>query len=91
MRCVMLLTLTFVSVFAGSSATFAQRGDAAYCAALVDLATRYLVGDTARGRNVPDLDTELAINDCQKGNTAAGIAVLERKLRAAGFTLPSRS
>jgi hypothetical protein len=40
---------------------------------------------------VPDLNTTMAITDCQKGNTAAGIPVLEKKLRDARFTLPKRS
>jgi hypothetical protein len=70
--------------------TLAQSNDAAYCTALGDLARRYL-GNTADGRNVPDTATSLAIIDCQKGNTAAGIPVLEKKLRDARFTLPKRS
>ena len=31
-----------------------------------------------------------AIADCNKGNTAAGIPVLEKKLRTNGLTLPKR-
>ena len=42
------------------------------------------------GRLTPDLSTLGAINDCNKGNTATGIAVLEKKLRSHGFTLPKR-
>ena len=38
----------------------------------------------------PDFATLGAIDDCNKGNTAAGIAVLEKKLRSNGFTLPKR-
>jgi hypothetical protein len=71
-------------------ASSAQSADAAYCAELGALAVRYISGDTAQGRGVPDLQTRAAINDCNKGNTAAGIAVLERKLRSNGFTLPKR-
>lgn len=63
--------------------------DATYCAKLADLALRYL-GQYARGNAMPDLDTAAAIEQCQKGNTAAGIPTLERKLRANGFTLPQR-
>jgi hypothetical protein len=77
-------------LLASSVPAFAQSGDAAYCTALSDLARRYL-GNTADGRNVPDADTNLAIINCQKGNTAAGIPVLEKKLRDARFTLPKRS
>jgi hypothetical protein len=84
------LTLSIFLLLASSGPVFAQSNDAAYCTALGDLARRYL-GGTADGRNVPDADTNLAISDCQKGNTAAGIPVLEKKLRAARFTLPKRS
>src|SRR5207245_6774692 len=67
-----------------------QADDAAYCSALAGLARRYL-GQQGEGKNSPDLDTAVAIDQCQRGNTAAGIPVLERKLRNGGFTLPKRS
>jgi hypothetical protein len=38
----------------------------------------------------PDFATLEAIDDCDKGNTAAGIKVLEQKLRSNGFILPKR-
>lgn len=69
----------------------AQSNDAAYCAELAALARRYIVESSGEGRGSPGLDTQTAINDCAKGNTAAGIPVLERKLRSNGFTLPKRS
>ena len=84
------LVLSLVLLVASPVAAFAQADDAAYCAALADLARRYL-GNTAEGRNVPDLNTSAAILDCQKGNFAAGIPVLEKKLRDGRFTLPKRS
>jgi hypothetical protein len=68
----------------------AQSDDAAYCAQLSSLALRYLTGGTVDGRGVPSLDTSAAVNDCRNGNTAAGIPVLEKKLRSNGFTLPKR-
>jgi hypothetical protein len=68
----------------------AQSDDAAYCAKLGDLARRYTGSSGAEGRLAPDLSTLGAIDDCNKGNTAAGIAVLEKKLRSHGFTLPKR-
>ena len=71
--------------------TFAQSDDTAYCAQLGTLARRYVVGGTDLGRGMPDLETAAAIDDCSKGNTAAGIKVLEKKLRDNGFTLPKRS
>jgi hypothetical protein len=68
----------------------AQSVDAAYCAALTALANRYLVSSTGQGEGAPDLETRAASNDCAQGNFAAGIPVLERKLRSNGFTLPKR-
>ena len=68
----------------------AQSDDAAYCAQLGNLALRYTGSAGGNGGLRPDFDTLGAINDCNKGNTAAGIAVLERKLRSNGFTLPKR-
>ena len=68
----------------------AQRDDAAYCAELGNLALRYTGSAGAEGRLAPDHSTLGAIQDCNKGNTAAGIAVLEKKLRSHGFTLPKR-
>lgn len=68
----------------------AQGDGAVYCAKLGDLARRYTGSAGADGRLSPGLATLMAIEDCNKGNTAAGIAVLEKKLRSQGFTLPAR-
>jgi hypothetical protein len=64
--------------------------DMAYCAELSALYRRYL-GNTGEGRTFPDVTAANAISDCERGNTAAGIPVLEKKLRDARFTLPKRS
>ena len=63
--------------------------DREYCDALVTTYYRFLGQSSARVP-FPDVAAGNAIADCQKGNTAAGIPVLERKLRNAGFTLPVR-
>lgn len=68
----------------------AQSDDADYCAKLGQLALRYTGSAGGEGRLSPDLSTLGAISDCNKGNTAAGIAVLEKNLRSQGFTLPKR-
>lgn len=81
----LLLVCTFPAIPA-----MAQKDDAAYCAELGNLARRYTGSSGAEGRLSPDLSTLGAIDDCNKGNTAAGIAVLEKKLRSHGFTLPKR-
>jgi hypothetical protein len=69
----------------------ARADDASYCAALGDLAWRYIAAGAIDGASKPDLEAKAAIADCDKGNLAAGIAVLERKLRDNGITLPKRS
>ncbi len=63
--------------------------DASYCASLSELAFQYL-GKYSRGLARPDVDVAVAADQCQRGNYADGIPVLERKLRANGFTLPQR-
>jgi hypothetical protein len=68
----------------------AQTSDAAYCAELTALYRRYL-GNTGEGRQFPDVTASVAMDECQRGNTAAGIPVLEKKLRDARFTLPKRA
>ena len=67
----------------------AQADDMAYCAQLSDLYRRYLgnVGE----RVFPDVSASVAMDQCARGNTAAGIPVLEKKLRDARFTLPKRN
>lgn len=66
------------------------KDDTTYCAELSALYRRYL-GNTGEGRTFPDVSAANAISDCERGNTAAGIPVLEKKLRDARFTLPKRS
>lgn len=67
----------------------AQSDDAAYCRTLGELTTRYL-GKRIDGASKPDVETLIAIDRCQKGDTAAGILILEGKLRDGGFVLPAR-
>jgi hypothetical protein len=68
-----------------STATEAQGSDKAYCTELIALFRKYV--QNAQGRKV-DVDALTAIDDCQKGNTAAGIPVLEQRLTRSGFSLP---
>lgn len=86
----MLRTLTLLACTGLATPAIAQSDEAAYCAQLGNLARRYTGGAGAEGGLAADLSTLGAISDCNKGNTAAGIAVLERKLRSQGFTLPRR-
>ena len=58
--------------------------DAAYCKALADAWRK--TNSQSMGAEVPE-----AINQCNKGNTAAGIPVLEKALKDAKMALPPRS
>jgi len=70
--------------------TMAQSDDAAYCKKLGEYATRYLGDPGGNGGTRPDFDIIDGIDKCNKGNTAAGIAILEKKIRSKGFTPPPR-
>ena len=63
--------------------------DAAYCAKLGELVTKY-IGKQINGQNRPDSESLVAMDRCDHGDTAAGIPILERKLKNGGFTLPPR-
>ena len=82
-----LLPLLLVLAFAAPQAAFAD--EASYCAELSALYRRYL-GNTGQ-RVFPDATAAVAMDQCDKGNYAAGIPPLEKKLRDARFTLPRRS
>jgi hypothetical protein len=73
-----------------SSPASAWADDMKYCAELSALYRRYL-GNSAEGKQFPDVTVANAISDCEKGNTAAGIPVLEKRLRDGRFTLPKRT
>lgn len=71
--------------------TRAQASDAAYCVELGELVRRYAGSPGANGETRPNFAAIEAIENCRKGNTAAGIKVLEQILRSNGFTLPRRT
>lgn len=67
---------------------------AAYCTKLTDTYSEYVasigayLGGNATGGAQPDIDARVAIAQCQDGNTAAGIPVLERELRTYKVAVP---
>ena len=71
--------------------TWAQANDTAYCVELGELVRRYAGSPGANGDTRPNFAIIEAIENCRKGNTAAGIKVLEQILRSNGFTLPKRT
>lgn len=60
---------------------------AAYCTKLTTVYSEYVagisssMGGVGRGGGQSDIDARVAIAQCQDGNTAAGIPVLQRELR----------
>jgi hypothetical protein len=87
MRRYLLLLVPLVAFSAGPG--MAQTTDAAYCARLVELVTKY-VGKQINGQNRPDSESLVAIDRCDHGDTATGIPILEKKLLDGRFTLPPR-
>ena len=84
--------LTFLVLLSAllTGQAMAQSDDAAYCKKLGDYATRYLGDPGGNGGTRPDFDIMEGIGKCNKGDTAAGIAILEKKIRSKGFTPPAR-
>jgi hypothetical protein len=67
--------------------------DRAYCAALSEKYIRYVGYGTETSRlyqSRAPLDAQVAVTQCQRGETAAAIPVLERQLISAGVALPPR-
>jgi len=86
-----MLSIVTAAVILSPVVVSAQTGDAAYCRALGDKYQTY-VSNMQSGRSpMPESpDVGIAIDQCSKGNTAAGIPVLEQKLRNARVDLPPR-
>ena len=67
---------------------------AAYCSTLAQNYGEYVgtyggyLGGDSQGGEAADLDARVAIANCQDGNYAAGIPVLQQKLRDAKVTVP---
>lgn len=74
-----------------AGAALAQTGpsDLAYCENLYATWDRYL-SPRGESRSTSGVDAIAAVDQCRRGNTAAGIPVLEKKLRDGLFTLPRR-
>ncbi len=67
----------------------ANTADLAYCGKLASLYERYGSAQDRRGEDFDSGVTE-AINQCHSGNTVAGIATLERRLKDQDISLPPR-
>ena len=68
---------------------------AAYCTRLATTYAEYVgtvggyLGGATNGGEAADLDARVAIAQCQDGNYASGIPVLQQKLRDAKVTVPT--
>lgn len=82
---ILLAILVAALVFELPGVADAQGDDRAYCTELSSLYRRYIQNSPGRRS---DVEAVKALEDCQKGNTAAAVEVLERKLRENGFSLP---
>jgi hypothetical protein len=76
-----------------ASAQSGPSSDQAYCAALSQKYVRYVGYGTETSRHYQrsaPLAGQVAVTQCQRGETAAAIPVLERELVNAGISLPGR-
>jgi hypothetical protein len=71
----------------GSNAQSAT-SDSDYCRLVVKTLS---MGGDARGSRMVDTDTPVAIAQCQEGNRAPAIPVLEKKLRDNRIPVPPRT
>jgi hypothetical protein len=88
----MTITIRSLAVLCAAALPFAsqaQSPDSAYCSALVQKYQRYVVKSGSHSPNTGSLDGQVAMEQCRDGN-AAGIPVLEQKLRQNGVELPAR-
>jgi hypothetical protein len=82
-------TLSLVLALLAPIEVGAQSDDLAYCNKLFDMSVRYL-GKAIQGDMRPTPPMIIAQEQCKAGNTANGIATLERILRNGDITPPPR-
>ncbi len=75
---------------AAVGAQTASPGALRYCAVLSEMYKRYIGTSQYDRRPRNDVTGDEAVAQCEAGNPAAAIPVLEQKLRNNGFTLPPR-
>ena len=70
---------------------FAQGNDADYCKARAAKYEAFVINMNGHSNSEGSLDGSVAVSQCNEGNPAAAIPVLERKLNEAKIPLPRRS
>ena len=73
-----------------ASAQSGPPSDQAYCTALSQKYVGYGAETSRRYQRSAPLAGQVAVTQCQRGETAAAIPVLERELVNAGISLPGR-
>ena len=88
-----LIAAACLSLLPAVSSAQTAGGDLAYCRALSDVYVRYVGHDWQYGdrqRRQANNDAQVAVAQCEQGNAAAAIPVLERELIRNKFSLPAR-
>jgi hypothetical protein len=88
-----LIAAACLSLLPAVSPAQTTGGDLAYCRALSDVYVRYVGHDWQYGdrqRRQANNDAQVAVAQCEQGNAAAAIPVLERELIRNKFSLPAR-
>ena len=88
-----MITIRSLAVLLAAALPFtamAQSDDMVYCNALIQQYNRYVIKVGSHSPNTGGVDGQVAVAQCRAGNTAAGIPVLEQKLRNQGVALPGR-
>jgi hypothetical protein len=68
----------------------AQSADARYCSALANKYAGFLAATNRQPQDPQAISARAGTEQCQAGNTAVGIPLLESSLRNAGIDLPPR-
>jgi hypothetical protein len=84
-----IIVTALALIVAGPAAAQAPADEVARCAELYAKYERYsnTGGESRSGSATSALEARSALEDCRRGNTKQGLAVLERKLRALGFRI----
>lgn len=85
----LIMPAVFGLSLAGATVAQTTSSDLTYCESLYATFDRY-IAPRGESRSTSGVDAIAAVDQCRRGNTAAGIPVLEKKLRDALFTLPRR-
>jgi hypothetical protein len=85
----LIVPTALVLSFTGAAMAQTAASDLAYCENLYATYDRY-IAPRGESRSTSGVEAIAAVEQCRRGNTAAGIPVLEKKLRDGRFTLPGR-